>query len=220
MNKIAPSILSADFSNLDSVIKTLEEGKPDLMHLDIMDGHFVPNLTFGPIIAETVKKMTDIPIDAHLMVTNPDFLIPLFADAGCDIISVHVETCPNLHRSIQSIKQRGLKAGVAINPGTSISFLEYVLCDVDMVLIMSVNPGFGNQSYIPQVNGKIRKVRAMVNELGKDIDIQVDGGIKIDNIKSVADMGANVFVAGSAIVGDKDGKKPSEVIAEMRRELC
>jgi len=219
MNKIAPSILSADFSILKEQIQALEEGSPELIHLDIMDGHFVPNLTFGPQIAKTVKKITKIPLDAHLMVSNPDFLIPLFADAGCSIISVHAEVCPNMHRTIQSIKERGVKASVAINPATPLCVLEHVLPDIDMVLLMSVNPGFGNQKYIAQVTDKIRKTREMLNKAGRNIDIQVDGGIKIDNIREVADAGANVFVAGSAILGDKDGKTPARVMKEMREIL-
>jgi len=218
MNKIAPSILSADFSILKEQIYALEKGNPELIHLDIMDGHFVPNLTFGHGIASVVKGLTNIPLDAHLMVNNPDFFIPLFAKAGCSIISIHVEVCPNLHRSIQSIKELGVKAGVAVNPATPLSSLEYVLPDVDMILLMSVNPGFGNQKYIPQITDKIRKVREMVKKTGREIDIQVDGGIKIGNIKTVAEAGANVFVAGSAILSDKH-KTPSEVIGEMKELL-
>ena len=202
--KIAPSLLSADFSCLSAELKTVE--KAEFLHIDIMDGHFVPNITLGPAIVKSLRKDVNMVFDAHLMIENPDNYIKEFADAGCDIIVVHQEACTHLHRTIQNIKSHGVKAGVALNPATPIETIKYVLEDVDMVLLMSVNPGFGGQSYIPVVTKKIKELRALIDEMGLDIDIEVDGGVKPSNISEVVNAGANVIVAGSAIfnAGDID----------------
>lgn len=202
--KLAPSILSADFSNLIGDIKKVEEAGCDMLHIDVMDGHFVPNITIGPLIMESLKGKTNLPFDVHLMIENPDKYITQFAKAGADIISVHSEACIHLHRTIQLIKDYNVKAAVAINPATPLNVIENVLEDLDMVLIMSVNPGFGGQSFIESSIAKIRTLRKMIEERGLNVDIQVDGGIKVDNVKRVVDAGANIIVAGSAIFGSKN----------------
>lgn len=204
MIKIAPSILSADFSKLEEQIGLVEKGGADLIHLDIMDGHFVPNITFGPPVIKSLRKTTKVLFDVHLMIENPEKYIEDFVDAGADIISVHAESTVHLHRAVQQIKGHGIKACVALNPSTPLESIEYVLDDLDMVLIMTVNPGFGGQSFIPQTKEKIRKLKKMIEQKGLDVEIQVDGGIKLDNIKEVAECGANVFVAGSAIFNSDD----------------
>ncbi len=204
MVKIAPSILSADFSKLEEQIKLVEEGGADFIHLDVMDGHFVPNITFGPPVIKMLKKVTKIPFDVHLMIEKPDQYIKDFVDAGADIITVHQEACIHLHRTIQHIKSYGIKAGVALNPSTSIESIRYILDEIDMVLIMTVNPGFGGQYFIKQMKDKIIDLRNLVKTRNLNIDIQVDGGIKLDNIKEVASYGANIFVAGSAIFNSED----------------
>ena len=192
MIKLAPSILSADFARLLEDVKKVEKAGCEYLHIDVMDGHFVPNITLGPGIVKSLRKDVNMVFDAHLMIENPDNYIKEFVDAGCDIIVVHQEACTHLHRTIQNIKSHGIKAGVALNPATPIETIKYVLQDVDMVLLMSVNPGFGGQSYIPVVTEKIK-------ELNLDIDIEVDGGVKPSNIAEVVNAGANVIVAGSAI---------------------
>ena len=206
MIKLAPSILSADFARLLEDVKKVEKAGCEYLHIDVMDGHFVPNITLGPAIVKSLRKDVNMVFDAHLMIENPDNYIKEFADAGCDIIVVHQEACTHLHRTIQNIKSHGVKAGVALNPATPIETIKYVLEDVDMVLLMSVNPGFGGQSYIPVVTKKIKELRALIDEMGLDIDIEVDGGVKPSNISEVVDAGANVIVAGSAIfnAGDID----------------
>ena len=206
MIKLAPSILSADFARLLEDVKKVEKAGCEYLHIDVMDGHFVPNITFGPAIVKSLRKDVNMVFDAHLMIENPDNYIKEFADAGCDIIVVHQEACTHLHRTIQNIKSHGVKAGVALNPATPIETIKYVLEDVDMVLLMSVNPGFGGQSYIPVVTKKIKELRALIDEMGLDIDIEVDGGVKPSNISEVVNAGANVIVAGSAIfnAGDID----------------
>lgn len=204
MIKIAPSILSADFSNLKEQISLIEKGGADLIHLDIMDGHFVPNITFGAPVIKKLRKVTSIPFDVHLMIENPERYIEDFVDAGADIITVHVESTVHLHRLIQQIKGYGIKAAVSLNPATPLESIEYVLEDLDMVLIMSVNPGFGGQSFIPQCKEKIKKLKKMILDRNLNIDIQVDGGVKLDNIKEIIDCGANVLVAGSAIFDSQD----------------
>ena len=206
MIKLAPSILSADFARLLEDVKKVEKAGCEYLHIDVMDGHFVPNITLGPAIVKSLRKDVNMVFDAHLMIENPDNYIKEFADAGCDIIVVHQEACTHLHRTIQNIKSHGVKAGVALNPATSIETIKYVLEDVDMVLLMSVNPGFGGQSYIPVVTKKIKELRALIDEMGLDIDIEVDGGVKPSNISEVVNAGANVIVAGSAIfnAGDID----------------
>ena len=199
MIKLAPSILSADFARLLEDVKKVEKAGCDYLHIDVIDGHFVPNITLGPGIVKSLRKDVNMVFDAHLMIENPDNYIKEFADAGCDIIVVHQEACTHLHRTIQNIKSHGIKAGVALNPATPIETIKYVLQDVDMVLLMSVNPGFGGQSYIPVVTEKIKELKALIDKMNLDIDIEVDGGVKPSNIAEVVNAGANVIVAGSAI---------------------
>lgn len=214
MIKLAPSILSADFARLLEDVKKVEKAGCEYLHIDVMDGHFVPNITLGPGIVKSLRKDVNMVFDAHLMIENPDNYIKEFADAGCDIIVVHQEACTHLHRTIQNIKSHGIKAGVALNPATPIETIKYVLQDVDMVLLMSVNPGFGGQSYIPVVTEKIKELKALIDEMNLDIDIEVDGGVKPSNIAEVVNAGANVIVAGSAIfnAGDID-----EAVKSLRK---
>ncbi|GLI38085.1 ribulose-phosphate 3-epimerase [Geobacter hydrogenophilus] len=214
MKKIAPSILSADFSRLGDEVRAVAAAGADYIHVDVMDGHFVPNITIGPLVVEAVRKVTDLPLDVHLMIENPDRYIPDFAKAGSDIIVVHAEASIHLHRTIQLIKSLGKKAGVSLNPATPLSVLEYVLDELDLVLLMTVNPGFGGQSFIEACLPKIQALRAMLDRRGCDAELEVDGGVKIDNIDRIAHAGANVFVAGSAVFGSKDYK---ETIKELKR---
>ncbi|SCG83504.1 ribulose-phosphate 3-epimerase [Proteiniborus sp. DW1] len=204
MIKIAPSILSADFSKLEEQIKLVEEGGADFIHLDVMDGHFVPNITFGAPVIKMLRKVTKVPFDVHLMIEKPDQYIKDFVDAGADIITVHQEACVHLHRTVQYIKSFGIKAGVALNPSTSLESIRYILDEIDMVLIMTVNPGFGGQFFISQMKDKIIDLKKMIEDSKLNIDIQVDGGIKLDNIKEIESYGANIFVAGSAIFNSED----------------
>ncbi|AOY77365.1 ribulose-phosphate 3-epimerase [Clostridium formicaceticum] len=199
MIKLAPSILSADFGNLAYEIKRVEEAGCDLLHIDVMDGHFVPNITLGPPIVQSLKGRSKMPFDVHLMIEDPDRYIEDFVKAGAAILSVHSEACTHLHRTIQHIKSCGVKAAVALNPATPLSSIEYVLEDLDMVLIMTVNPGFGGQRFIPSMLDKIKQLKSIIDERKLDVDIQVDGGIKPDNVHLVTAAGANVIVAGSAI---------------------
>jgi len=210
MVKIAPSILSADFSRLGEEVKAVEEAGADWIHVDVMDGRFVPNITIGPLVVESLRKVTELPLDVHLMIENADLYIEDFAKAGADIISVHVEACPHLHRTIQSIKENGAKAGVVLNPATTLFALDEIIEQVDMVLLMSVNPGFGGQKFINSVLSKIELLRNTLNESGVELDLQVDGGIKPDNVAMIKEAGANVLVAGSAIFGSDDYKKAIE----------
>ena len=198
---ISPSILSADFARLADAVQQVEAAGADWIHVDVMDGHFVPNLTVGPPMVEALRKVTTLPLDVHLMMTNPDEFIPEFVKAGADILTVHVETCPHLHRTIQSIKEHGVKAGVSLNPATSATTLEHTLGDVDLVLVMSVNPGFGGQKFIDSTLDKIRQIRAMISASKGSPYLEVDGGITVKNVTSVLKAGANVLVAGSAIFG-------------------
>lgn len=211
---IAPSILSADFSRLGEELKSIEEAGADYIHIDVMDGHFVPNITIGPFVVEAVRKATSLPLDVHLMISQPDKYIPEFADAGADIITIHIEACAHLHRTIQAIKERGKKAGVSLNPGTSPESLRYILNDIDLLLVMSVNPGFSGQKFIPSSLNKIREIRDMMLKAGADFIIEVDGGIKLENISEVSSAGADMFVSGSGVFGTKDYKK---TIAEMKK---
>lgn len=204
MVKIAPSILSADFSKLGEEISSVEKGGADLIHIDVMDGHFVPNITIGPLVVESIKPMTKLPLDVHLMIENPDRYIEQFVKSGADIISVHMEATYHLHRTIHLIKSLGAKAALALNPATPIDGLEYILEDLDMVLLMTVNPGFGGQKFIPSVLPKIKKLREMIEMKGYPIDIEVDGGISDKTIQSVTKAGANVIVAGSYIFGQRN----------------
>jgi ribulose-phosphate 3-epimerase len=203
---IAPSILSADFARLAEEIAAVEQAGADLLHVDVMDGHFVPNLTVGPPIIESLKKVTKLPLDVHLMITNADAFISEFVDAGADYLTVHVEACPHLHRTIQSIKERGIKAGVTLNPATPISSLQDILGDVDLVLVMSVNPGFGGQKFIPSVLKKIADARAMLDRINSHALLEVDGGVKVDNTREIVAAGATTLVAGSAIFSQPDYK--------------
>ncbi len=204
MIKIAPSILSSDFSKLGEEIKSLEDAGADMIHIDVMDGHFVPNLTLGPPIVGAIRSVTDLPFDVHLMMDNPMDFIDDFIDAGADNITVHAEVLSHLHRSIMYIKEKGVKASVALNPSTPIDVLEYVLDELDMVLIMTVNPGFGGQKFISPMLGKIKSVKDMINSKGVNVDIQVDGGISPHNIDKVSAAGANIFVAGSSVFSGQD----------------
>ena len=214
MGKIAPSILSADFARLGEEVKAVEKAGADYIHVDVMDGHFVPNITIGPLVVDGVKKSTSLPIDVHLMIENPDLFINDFARAGSDIITVHVEAVNHLHRSIQLIRDAGCKTGVSLNPATPLASIEYVLADLDMVLIMSVNPGFGGQKFITGVLPKIKKLREMITERGLNIDIEVDGGVNSKTIGSVSAAGANIFVAGSAIFSKDDYAEAIRAIRE------
>ena len=204
MIKISPSILSADFSRLGEEIRSIDVGGADYIHVDVMDGHFVPNITIGPLVVDAVRKVTAKPLDVHLMIENPDRYIPDFARAGADLITVHQEAVPHLHRTIQLIKSLGKKAGVSINPATPVSTLEVILDDLDLVLLMSVNPGFGGQSFIPATLAKITALRQRIEERGLCVEIEVDGGVKADNIGRIAAAGADVFVAGSAVFSTPD----------------
>jgi len=210
---IAPSILAADFARLAEEVAAVERAGADLLHIDVMDGHFVPNLTIGPPIVAALRKVTKLPLDVHLMITNADAFIAEFAEAGADYLTVHVEACPHLHRTVQSIKERGVKAGVTLNPATSLSTIEEILPDVDLVLIMSVNPGFGGQQFITSCLQKISSARAMIERAGNRALLEVDGGVKIDNVAQVLAAGADVLVAGSAIFSSRDY---AATIAAMR----
>lgn len=213
MIKIAPSLLSANFAYLADEIKKVEDAGADLLHLDIMDGHFVPNLTFGPPVIAALRQVTKLPFDVHLMVTNPQELIEPFVKAGADILTVHAETAPHMHRLIQTIKASGVRAAVSLNPATSLTAIEEILSELDMVLIMSVNPGFGGQQFIPESIDKIKRLRQLIESRNLQVDIEVDGGINKSTARMVVDAGANVLVAGSAVYGAPDVAK---AIQELR----
>ncbi|WP_445509839.1 ribulose-phosphate 3-epimerase [Rossellomorea marisflavi] len=210
MMKIAPSILSADFSKLGEDIREVEAGGADYIHVDVMDGHFVPNITLGPPIVKAIRPITGLPLDVHLMISEPAKYVDAFVDAGADYITVHVEADPHIHRTIQMIKNRGVKAGVVLNPGTPAELIKPVLADLDMILLMTVNPGFGGQAFIPSVVTKIKEIRELADELNPSLEIEVDGGINPETIAVCAEAGADVFVAGSAIYNQSDRKKAIE----------
>lgn len=215
--KFAPSILAADFARLGQQVQDAEAAGVDYIHVDVMDGHFVPNITIGPLIVQSLRPVTRLPLDVHLMIEQPERYLADFAKAGADILTVHVETCPHLHRTIQQIKELGVKAGVTLNPATPLSTLEEILPEVDLVLIMSVNPGFGGQSYIPGSTAKIARLRAMLDAIGSEADLEVDGGVNPATIGEIAAAGATVLVAGSAIFNQRASVQQN---VQQLRQLC
>lgn len=214
---IAPSILSADFARLGDEVRAVEAAGADWIHVDVMDGRFVPNITIGPPIVQALRKVTALPLDCHLMIVEPERWVDAFAEAGADVITVHAEATTHLHRTLQAIRATGKKAGVSLNPHTSEETLRYVIGDLDVVLVMSVNPGFGGQSFIPAVLPKIRALRAMIDASGKDVRIEVDGGIKVGTAGDVVQAGADVLVAGNAVFGAKDR---AAAIAALRADAA
>jgi len=212
---IAPSILSADFSKLGDEIKSVEEAGADWIHVDVMDGHFVPNITIGPLVVEAARRVTSLPIDVHLMIENPDRYIKDFAKAGADLISVQVEACVHLNRAIQMIKESGLRAGAVLNPSTPLSSIEWIMEEVDFIMIMSVNPGFGGQDFIPNSLDKVGALRRMIRDRGLATLIEIDGGVNEKTIKNLSDAGVDVFVAGSAIFKSPDYKKTIDRFREL-----
>jgi ribulose-phosphate 3-epimerase len=210
---IAPSILSADFSNLERDVRTVERGGADLLHLDVMDGHFVPNISFGPLVVRAIRGLTTLPLDVHLMIQDPDRYIDAFVEAGAGRVAVHVEVLPHLHRTIQLIKSRGALAGAAINPSTPVGALEEVAGDLDFVLVMSVNPGFGGQTFIPRSESKIRAIRELLDRQGSRAPIAVDGGVDVSNAARIVAAGAGILVAGSSVFGQPD---PARALRELR----
>ena len=204
VTKISPSILSADFSRLGEEVRAVEKAEADYIHVDVMDGHFVPNLTIGPPVVKALRRITPLPLDVHLMIQRPDEFLTAFAEAGASIMTVHVEAVVHLHRTLTEIRKMGVRAGVSLNPSTPLCLIEPALDFVDLVLIMSVNPGFGGQEWIPQVLPKIKALRRLIDGKKREIEIEVDGGIKVDNIELAARAGADVFVSGSGIFGTPD----------------
>jgi ribulose-phosphate 3-epimerase len=213
--RLAPSILAADFAALGECIAAAERGGADLVHVDVMDGHFVPNLTVGPAVVRSLKRVARVPLDVHLMIEDPDRYIPAFAEAGADLISVHVEVLPHLHRTIEFIKSVGAKAGVALNPSTPVGCLEEVAADVDFVLLMTVNPGFGGQAFIPRSTSKVQAMRALLDEAGNAAPIEVDGGIDEHNIAGVVAAGADWIVAGSSVFGSEDAEAATRCLKAL-----
>ncbi len=213
MIRLAPSILSADFARLGEAVKLAEEAGADIIHVDIMDGHFVPNLTLGPQVVSSLKKMTSLPLDVHLMVENPGFFIPLFHDAGADWISIHVEASVHLHRDITLLKELGKKAGLALNPATPIHLMNEILKELDYILLMSVNPGFGGQKFVEATHQKVRNLKNWINGQKLSIAIEVDGGVNLDNMEALIQDGVEILVAGAAIYGQPD---PRQVILKMK----
>ncbi len=216
MVKIAPSILSADFANMGNDIAKLESWGASLVHCDVMDGAFVPNMSFGTQMVKAIRKYTSLPLDVHLMINKPECFIEGFAQSGADIITIHQEACVHLHRTIKMITSCGVKAGVALNPSTSISTLENVIEDIDMVLIMTVNPGFGGQVFIPSMLKKITALNNMIKQSGRNIEIEIDGGVTVDNAGSIQKAGADILVAGSAVF---NADNPRDAISRMRNQV-
>lgn len=216
MIRISPSILSADFSRLADEIRAAEDAGAHMLHIDVMDGRFVPNITIGPAVVESLRKVTKLPLDVHLMIAEPDRYLPDFISAGSDILTVHIEAATHLHRSVQSIKEKGVRAGVSLNPASPVALLEDIIDDLDMVLIMSVNPGFGGQDFIPHALVKIRQLRKLIDDRGLSAEIEVDGGVKPENVREVADAGASILVMGSAFFKSGDYRATME---KIRRAL-
>ncbi len=216
MTKLAPSILSADFMRLAEEIKGAEAAGVDMLHIDIMDGHFVPNITIGPFVVEAIRRITSLPLDVHLMIEDPDRYIADFIKAGANYLTVHIEASVHLHRTVHWMKESGVKAGVSLNPATPVWSLEHILPDLDLVVLMSVNPGFGGQSFIPQVFPKIRTLKQIVEERRLPVLIEVDGGVKYENARTVAEAGADILVMGSAFFNSKDYKT---LTLELRKLL-
>jgi len=216
VKKIAPSILSADFSRLGDEVRAIEKGGADVIHIDVMDGHFVPNITIGPLVVQGLKKLTSLPLDVHLMIENPERYIEVFAQAGSDWITIHAEVCPNLKRMIKKIRQLNVRPGIVLKPATSLKTLYPVLDHLDLVLLMSVNPGFGGQSFIPSTLKKIERLRKMIDQNCYRLEIEVDGGVKVENIEEVSKAGGDIFVVGTGIFKTKDY---GETIRRLRQEI-
>jgi ribulose-phosphate 3-epimerase len=216
MKKIAPSILSADLARLADDVQEVIAAGADWIHVDVMDGHFVPNITVGPVVVKALKKVVSCPLDVHLMIENADQFLDAFIDAGADILTVQAEACTHLHRTVHAIKEKGVRPGVALNPATPLESLAYILPDIDLVMIMTVNPGFGGQEFIPTMLPKIEHLKRIVTKQKLTVEIEVDGGIKVENIGEVARSGGDIFVAGSGIFGTRDRK---ETIKKMRKEI-
>ncbi|MDZ5781767.1 ribulose-phosphate 3-epimerase [Marinococcus luteus] len=214
MIKIAPSILAADFAELGRAVKEIDEAGADYIHIDVMDGHFVPNITFGLPVIEAIRPYSDKPFDVHLMIEKPERYIEDFAQAGADIISVHVEACPHVHRTVQQIKEAGCRAGVVLNPATPVEMITHILPDVDLVLLMTVNPGFGGQAFIPNVLDKIRAVKKAADVVNPELEIEVDGGVSRETAKDCLEAGANVLVSGSALFKQEDKAKAIEELKQ------
>ena len=216
VKKIAPSILSADFSRLGDEVRAIEKGGADVIHIDVMDGHFVPNITIGPLVVQGLKKLTSLPLDVHLMIENPERYLEVFAQAGSDWITIHAEVCPNLKRMIKKIRQLNVRPGIVLKPATSLKTLYPILDHLDLVLLMSVNPGFGGQSFIPSTLKKIERLRKMIDQNCYRLEIEVDGGVKVENIKEVSKAGGDIFVVGTGIFKTKDY---GETIRRLRQEI-
>jgi ribulose-phosphate 3-epimerase len=214
---IAPSILSADLLQLEKQVKAVAENGADFIHVDVMDGHFVPNLTFGPNMVKALKRVTDLPLDVHLMIEHPERVIDDYAEAGATYLTVHQEACTHLHRTLQAIRQKGMKAGVSLNPATCLSTIENVMDEIDLLLLMTVNPGFGGQKFIKHGLERITKARKMIDASWRDILLEVDGGINTDTVEKVVQQGARVLVAGNAIFGGKD---PVQSMQELKDKAC
>jgi ribulose-phosphate 3-epimerase len=217
VKKIAPSILSADFSRLADEVRTVEKAGADVIHVDVMDGHFVPNITIGPLVVQGLKKLTSLPLDVHLMIENPERYVEVFAQAGSDWITIHAEVCPNLKRMMRKIRQLNARPGVVLKPATPLKTLFPVLDEIDLVLIMSVNPGFGGQSFIPSTLKKVERLRKIVDQNGYPLEIEVDGGVKVENIREVSIAGGDIFVVGTGIFKTENYE---ETIRKLRQEIA